>query len=130
MTDEQLNWRPGNAGHSVSTLIRHIDGNIKERIHKGIRQGTYLRNRDEEFKPIYVSKAELEKMVFDQFQFVIDTVSQMSEESFQKTQLVRGRERTNLEVLYQSAAHFSEHMGQILYIAKMCLRDEYSSTSI
>ncbi|MCA1060508.1 DUF1572 domain-containing protein [Rossellomorea aquimaris] len=130
MSDEQLNWRPGNAGHCVSTLIRHIDGNIKERIYKGICNGTYIRDREDEFKHVYITKVELEKLVLNQFQFVIDTISQLSEESLLKTQFVRGRERTNLEVLYQCAAHFSEHMGQILYIAKLCLKEEYTSTSI
>ena len=79
---------------------------------------------------MYLSKVELEKLVLNQFQFVIDTISQMSEESLLKTQFVRGRERTNLEVLYQCTAHFSEHIGQILYIAKLCLKEEYTSTSI
>ncbi|UTE78660.1 DinB family protein [Rossellomorea sp. KS-H15a] len=130
MTDEQVNWRPGNTGHSVSTLIRHINGNIMERIHKGICNGDYTRNREEEFRPVYVSNADIEQMVMDQFQFVIDTIREMSEESLLETQLVRGRERTNVEILHQCAAHFSEHMGQILYIAKLCLKDEYTSTSI
>ncbi|PFA63359.1 hypothetical protein CN378_18895 [Bacillus sp. AFS015802] len=130
LTDEQVNWRPGNTGHSVATLIRHIDGNIKERIYKGICKGTFIRNREDEFKPLYIPKVDLEKMVIDQFQFVIETINEMSEESLLETQLVRGRERTNLEVLHQCAAHFSEHMGQILYIAKLCLKDEYTSTSI
>ncbi|MDX8342410.1 DinB family protein [Rossellomorea sp. YZS02] len=130
LTDEQVNWMPGDTGHSVSTLIRHIDGNIKERIHKGICNGTFVRNREDEFKPMYRSKEDLIQTVRSQFQFVIDTITQMSEASFLKSQLVRGRERTNLEILHQCAAHFSEHMGQILYIAKLSLKDDYISTSI
>ncbi|WP_229593183.1 DUF1572 family protein [Rossellomorea vietnamensis] len=99
-----------------------------ERIHKGICNGDYTRNREDEFKHVYVSKVEVEKMVMDQFQFqfqfVIDTIREMSEESLLDTQFVRGRERTNVEILHQCAAHFSEHMGQMLYIAKLCLKDE------
>jgi hypothetical protein len=43
---------------------------------------------------------------------------------------VRKRERTNLDMLHQCAAHYSEHMGQILYIAKQILKEKYKSTSI
>ncbi|WP_160036063.1 DUF1572 family protein [Paenibacillus sp. An7] len=31
LDDDQLNWRPNEASHSISTLIKHIEGNIKER---------------------------------------------------------------------------------------------------
>ncbi|MWC26876.1 DUF1572 family protein [Paenibacillus sp. MMS18-CY102] len=36
LDDEQVNWRPNDASHSISTLIKHIEGNILERIAKGI----------------------------------------------------------------------------------------------
>lgn len=130
MNDEQHNWRPNHASHSVSTLIRHIEGNIKERVCNGILHGNITRNREEEFKHTYVSKIELERKVNDNFQLVIDTVRTMSDQDFKNTQLVRNRERTNLDILHQCAAHYSEHMGQILYISKLCLKESYISTSI
>jgi hypothetical protein len=33
-------------------------------------------------------------------------------------------------MLHQCAAHYSEHMGQIFYIARLILRENYKSTSI
>lgn len=130
LDDTQLNWRPDEVSHSVSTLIRHIDGNIKERILNGILNQSVERNREDEFKHADVSKSDLKEMVMSRFQLIIDTIHTMSESEFEARQLVRNRERTNLDMLFQCAVHFSEHMGQILYIAKMCLKDKYESTSL
>jgi len=54
----------------------------------------------------------------------------MTEESLMSTQLVRNKERLNLDMLLQCAMHFSEHLGQVLYIAKSIKDETYLSTSI
>lgn len=36
LDDEQLNWQPEEWSHSISVLIKHIDGNIADRIGNGI----------------------------------------------------------------------------------------------
>jgi uncharacterized damage-inducible protein DinB len=128
--DDQLNWRPDPSSHNVSILIKHIVGNIQERISNGILHQEVKRNRKEEFTPTAVTKEELQLMIDEHLQFVIDTVKKMTEEQFEQKQLVRGRERTNLDMLHQCAAHYSEHMGQIFYIAKLCLKEQYKSTSV
>ncbi|TDQ41260.1 DUF1572 family protein [Aureibacillus halotolerans] len=129
LDDDQLNWRPDDLSHSISNLIKHIEGNTNEKIKNGILGGTVARNRDDEFKHTYISKTELIKMVTTSFPLVIDTVRTMPEQTFEQRQLVRNKEVTNLDVLLQCTAHFSEHTGQILYIAKMCLKNQYISTS-
>ncbi|WP_153977427.1 DinB family protein [Paenibacillus xylanilyticus] len=130
LDDEQLNWRPHESSHSISTLIRHIEGNIKERILKGILHQEIHRNREEELTHVFVEKSELEKICAERLQFVIDTIRNISDETLEQKQIVRSRERTNLDMLHQCAAHFSEHMGQIFYIAKQCLKEDYKSTSL
>lgn len=130
LDDEQVNWRPDGTSHSISTLIRHIEGNIQERIMKGILHEDVQTNRDNALKQTYVKRDELEKIVYDRFELVVDTLKNISDEKLEQTQLVRNRERTNLDMLHQCAAHYSEHMGQIFYIAKQILQENYKSTSI
>jgi Uncharacterized protein conserved in bacteria len=130
LNDEQVNWSPGTNSHSISTLIRHIEGNTLERVNKGILSQTIERDRDSELKPIFVMKDELARIVRERLQFVIDTLQTLSDEQLGRTQTVRGKERTNLDMLHQCAAHYSEHMGQIFYIAKQLLEEDYKSTSI
>lgn len=130
LNDEQVNWRPDDTSHSISILIKHVEGNIQERIIKGILHQDVQRNRDDELKLTYIKRSELEKVIQDRLEFVIDTVKNITDEELEQKQLVRNRERTNLDMLHQCAAHYSEHMGQIFYIAKQILQENYKSTSI
>lgn len=130
LDDEQVNWRPDDISHSISTLIRHVEGNIQERIIKGILHQDIQTNRDNALKQTYVKRYELEKIIHDRFELVVNTVKNITDEELEQTQLVRNRERTNLDMLHQCAAHYSEHMGQIFYIAKQILQENYKSTSI
>lgn len=131
LNDEQVNWRPNHSSLSISTLIRHIEGNIQERVMKGIlQQDVAPRNREQELTQVFVSRDDLIQIVKNRFQFLIDTVKSMSSDDFEQVQLVRGKERSNLDILHQCATHYSEHMGQIFYIAKQCLTVQYKTTSI
>lgn len=96
----------------------------------GILHQNLQRNRENELKPTYIKKSELEKVIQKGLELVILTVKNMTNEELELKQTVRNRERTNLEILHQCAAHYSEHMGQIFYIAKQILRENYKSTSI
>ncbi|RAR44636.1 DinB family protein [Paenibacillus sp. MDMC362] len=130
LNDEQVNWRPNHSSLSISTLIRHIEGNIQERVMKGILHKDITRNREEELTQVFVSRDDLIQIVQNRFQFLIDTVKSMSSEDFEQVQPVRGKEQSNLDILHQCATHYSEHMGQIFYIAKQCLAVQYKATSI
>ncbi|MBD7966721.1 DUF1572 family protein [Paenibacillus gallinarum] len=130
LSEEQLNWKPNEQSHRIANLVLHIEGNIKERIAKGILHQNIVRDREAEFSAVFISKAELTAIVEGNFNFLIDIVSKLTDRELEQTQLVRNKERTNIDILHQCAAHYSEHMGQIFYIAKLCLNESYKSTSI
>lgn len=130
LTDEHVNWKPDAASHSIAMLIKHMEGNIQQRIAIGILHKNITIDRTQEFKIITSSRAELEHTIREQFQFIIHTVAELTEEQLEQSQLVRNKVITNLDMLHQCAAHYSEHMGQILYIAKQCRGESYKSTSI
>jgi uncharacterized damage-inducible protein DinB len=130
LDDTKLNWKPNENSNSISNLIIHIKGNIEERIGSGIHSKEITRIREQEFDHQFVSKEELLYMVKTYFDLLINTVSTLSDIQLEQKQIIRNRERSNLDVLHQCAVHFSEHMGQILYIAKMHLNKEYKTTSI
>ncbi|MBD2871184.1 DinB family protein [Paenibacillus arenilitoris] len=130
LDDEQVNWRPNEASHSIAALIKHMEGNMNERVINGILGGKTVRDREQELRPSHTTKYELHSIVNDKLQLVIDTVNRISDAELEATQTVRNKERTNLDMLHQCAAHYSEHMGQIFYVAKQLLGDRYVSTSI
>lgn len=130
LEDDQVNWQPNESSNSISNLVIHINSNVKERIGKGMNHKAFERNRDAEFEKIYRSKHELIPIVNDSFSEIIETLKTMNQEQFSKSQFVRGRKRSHLDMFIQCAAHFSEHMGQIFYIGKMVKDEDYKTTSI
>jgi len=130
LTDEQLNWSPDEINNNIPNLLRHIEGNVKERIIKGILNEEISRDREYEFSKSPMSKTEAETLIKDNMQLVVDLLKDITDEKLEEVQLVRGKERSNIDMLHQCAAHYSEHMGQIFYIAKQCLKDKYKSTSV
>jgi len=130
LNEEQLNWSPDIISHNIPTLLRHIEGNIKERIRKGICNEEINRERDKEFLKTFMIKTEAEKLINTNMEYVIGIIKNLPDEKFDGKQVVRGKERSNLDMLHQCAAHYSEHMGQILYITKQCKQKQYKSTSV
>jgi 2-hydroxy-3-keto-5-methylthiopentenyl-1-phosphate phosphatase len=130
LSDDQLNCSLDEYSNNIPTLLRHIEGNIKERIIKGISNNEIVRDREKEFSRAFMTKGEAELIIINNFQFVIDVINALPDERFEEIQIVRGKERTNLDMIHQCAAHYSEHMGQILYIVKHILKEKYKSTSV
>lgn len=130
LSDEQLNWSPDSISNNIPTLLRHIEGNIKERIRMGIAQEQIDRDRKKEFTRTVMTKAEAEYMIKQNFDYIINLVIELPADKFTEVQMVRGKERQNIDMLHQCAGHYSEHMGQIFYIAKLVLKEKYNSTSV
>ena len=131
MEEEQLNWRYNDECNSIANLIVHIKGNIHQRIENGILGKPDTRNRDAEFESdVRLTLNEAKKMILESFDLLGKTISEMSTDDLLKPQKVRSKTVTVYEVLNQCNAHFSEHMGQILFISKMLLAEKYISTSI
>jgi hypothetical protein len=130
LSDDEVNWRPNESSNSIANLIIHIDGNIGERISKGINKKDYTRHRDEEFEPVTKEKSEIIEILEKSFYELIETTRGMTDGLMSQTQMIRNKERTNLDILIQSVTHFSEHLGQVLYIGKLVRNHDYISTSI
>ncbi|MFC5448672.1 DUF1572 family protein [Paenibacillus aestuarii] len=130
LDDQQVNWRPNESSNSISNLIIHINGNMKERIGSGMNHVPFVRNRDDEFEEQFKTQAELIEITKSLFSELRETLVAMSDERFAQTQKIGDRELTNLAIFIQCATHFSEHMGQILYIAKIIKDGEYVTTSV
>jgi 2-hydroxy-3-keto-5-methylthiopentenyl-1-phosphate phosphatase len=130
LSDDQLNCSPDEYSNNIPTLLRHIEGNIGERIIRGISKNEIVRDREKEFSRALMTKGEAKLIIMNNLQFVIDLIKALPDEKFEEIQIVRGKERTNLDMLHQCAAHYSEHMGQILYIVKRILKEKYKSTSV
>ena len=131
LNDDQINWRFNSECNSIANIVVHIRGNIHQRIEAGILGNPDTRNREAEFDPVVrLTLLEAQRSIEESFDLLENTVRGLSDDDWLKEQQVRGKSVTVYDVLNQCNAHFSEHLGQVLYIAKMLLAEAYVTTSI
>jgi len=131
LEDDEVNYRPNYESNTIANLVVHIEGNIIQRIGTGIHGYQDERSRDNEFsRELYVSKEELLNRIDSSFKLLIESIKELQNEDLLREIQVRGKPKTIYEVLQQCATHYSEHLGQILYLTKVCLGSSYKTTSI
>jgi hypothetical protein len=126
LSDEDLNWRPNPQSNSVTNLIVHICGNLKQRYGHNISGDLDSRDRPAEFdSSAHRTRAELLASMDDAFGVVDAILERMPLPSLFDITQIRGENRSILDIIASSSAHTAEHLGQIIYIAKIRLGPRY-----
>jgi hypothetical protein len=119
LDDAQLWWQPNATSNSVGTLVRHLSGNVRALVGRGIGGSAYVRDRDGEFAGPALPRAEL----LAEFDAAIDeadatlatlTPARLAQPSSDPTFYP-----TVLEDVLNVTIHMSTHVGQMVWIAKM-----------
>ncbi len=126
LSDEDLNWRPNEQSNSITNLIIHICGNLQQRYAHNIGGEPDVRDRNAEFATSATrTRAELLSAMDNAFSTVDAALARMPLAMLFNTSNIRGQERTFLDIIATSSSHTAEHLGQIIYIAKIRLGPRY-----
>jgi uncharacterized damage-inducible protein DinB len=112
--------RPNESSNSVGNLLLHLIGSSRQWIISGVGGVPDTRNRAAEFAARDgVSSAELlvelERTLVD-----IDRVlASLTPADLLERRLVQGRDVTVFEAVLSVVQHFSHHVGQVIWIAKL-----------
>lgn len=129
---QQFHWQPDPESNSIAIIIRHLHGNMLSRwtdflSSDGEKTG---RNRDNEFERTQLEKDELVRLWDQGWRVLFSTLESLTEEDLNKTILIRGEKHLVSEALLRQVAHYAYHVGQIVFIAKMILKDRWNTLSI
>lgn len=131
LSQEDLAWRPNPESNSIANLVFHMDGNLRWRVGEGIGKIPYNRDRDGEFNANGdYAREELLRIWNEVFREADRILASLTEDRLAETVEVRGQETTLAETLVTITAHAAEHVGQIIYIAKLRLGSEFKSLSL
>lgn len=120
LTDEQIWWRPNESSNSIGNLVLHLSGSLDHYLNRALGGLDFTRDRPAEFAERHqIPKAELlarfDAMVSNaEKTFDSLTVERLSEPSPEQKMYT-----IVLEDVINAMAHFSNHAGQIVWIAKM-----------
>ncbi len=120
LTDEDVWWRAHETNNSIGNLLLHLSGNVRQWIISGIGGAHDVRNRPQEFaERTHLPKEKL----LDNLNATLVEADQVLER-FDNSKLLEVRhiqkyDVTCLDAISHVVEHFSQHLGQIIYITKL-----------
>ena len=129
---EHLFVQPNENSNSIAVVVKHMAGNMISRWTDFFNTDGEkpARNRDGEFENDTPDKELLLKHWEQGWNVFLDTLTAIKPEDLGRTIYIRGEAHTALEAINRQQAHYSYHIGQIVYAAKMLKRDEWNTLSI
>jgi hypothetical protein len=130
--EERLFWTFYNDSNSLAILVQHMSGNMLSRFSNFFEEDGEKpwRNRDKEFEPVFATQEEV-MLYWDKgwmcFFSVLDALKQ---DDLEKIVHIRSEEHTVEEAIQRQLAHYSYHIGQIVFLSKMLAIENWQSLSI
>ena len=123
---------PNEESNSIAVIIQHMAGNMISRWTDFLTtDGEKLnRNRDEEFDEHHFSKEKLIVKWEAGWTCLFDALNSLTENDLEKIIYIRQQPCTVIEAVHRQLTHYSYHVGQIVYIAKMLQGAEWKNLSI
>jgi uncharacterized damage-inducible protein DinB len=132
LTYEELHLQPSSESNSIAVIVKHICGNIKSRWTDMFTTDGEKPNRirDTEFEGGYESKAALIQAWETGWYILFTTLEALKPDDLERKIKIRGEDHTVLQAVERQIAHYSHHIGQIVYIGKMIKNEEWETLSI
>ena len=132
LSDAELNWTPNEESNSISTIVKHLTGNMLSRwthIFKEDGEKSW-RNRDQEFINSDWDNETLLNHWNKGWNCFFDTFNQLNTIDLQRIIYIRNQGHTVQEALNRQLAHYSYHIGQMVFLGKLIKNVDWQSLSI
>ena len=132
LKDEQLFLQLNENSNSISTIAKHLWGNMLSRWTEFLTTDgeKEWRDRDAEFKNDITTREDLLQKWNEGWQCLFNALDKISDDDLSKTIYIRNGGHTILEAINRQMAHYAYHIGQIVYAAKLLKEEEWNSLSI
>jgi Protein of unknown function (DUF1572) len=132
LSDEQLFWQYNPESNSIATIVKHLWGNMLSRWTDFLNSDGEKdwRDRDAEFENDIASREELLEKWNAGWQCLFDAINPLEPADLERIIYIRNQGHTVLEAINRQLAHYPYHVGQMVFIGKMCCDTNWSSLSI
>lgn len=129
---EQLQWQPEGQPNSIAHIIKHLHGNMLSRWTDFLTTDGEKpnRQRDLEFENSNQSVEELLQLWNTGWDCMLNAIRSLQETDLDRTVFIRNEPHIVIDAINRQLAHVPYHVGQIVYIGKMILKDQWESLSI
>lgn len=118
--------------NSISIIVKHLVGNMVSRWTNFLTEDgeKEWRQRDVEFEDTYTSKEQLEDHWNKGWECLFDALKSLSENNLEQIIYIRNQGHTVIEAINRQLAHYSYHVGQIVFLGKILKGEDWQSLSI
>ena len=118
--DEGLFATLDKESNSIATIVKHMAGNMRSRWMNFMTSDGEKpdRNRDTEFEAPPQTRAELMALWEKGWGHLFTALEPLSEADLTKTVTIRTEPHSVMQAINRQVAHYSHHIGQILFAAK------------
>jgi hypothetical protein len=132
LTEENLLWQYNENSNCIAVIVQHLWGNMLSRWTNFLTEDGEKdwRDRDSEFENVIKTKEELIRKWEQGWACVLNTLDSLTDEDLSKTIYIRKEPHNAVDAINRQLAHYSNHVGQIVYLGKMILNENWNSLSI
>ncbi|MEO0338326.1 MAG: DUF1572 family protein [Bacteroidota bacterium] len=132
VSDEGLFWQYNEASNSIAIIVKHLWGNMRSRWTDFLTSDgeKEWRNREGEFTADIKTREELLEKWEEGWACLYTALDSIDTENINQLIYIRNMGHTITEAINRQLAHYSYHIGQIVYIARMLQDQDWESLSI
>lgn len=106
--------------NSIANIVKHMAGNMRSRWTDFLTTDGEKpdRNRDTEFEDAPKTRTDLLALWERGWKHVFDALAPLGDEDLVRTITIRTEPHSVMQAINRQVAHYSYHVGQIVYIAK------------
>jgi len=118
--------------NSIAIIIKHLHGNMRSRWRDFLTTDGEKPNRyrDSEFETPPNDRASLMALWEEGWQTLFEALDSINANTINSTITIRTQEHSVLEAIERQLAHYSHHVGQIVYVAKSLKGHTWQTLSI
>ena len=132
LDEKGLHYIPSAESNSIAIIIQHMNGNMMSRWTNFLTEDGEKdwRKRDEEFEQHPLSRQELLTRWNEGWTVLFNTLNSLKEEDLEKNITIRSQPLSVTDAILRQLAHYSYHVGQIVFLARWIKGSGWHSLSI
>jgi hypothetical protein len=132
LNDQEMHFQPNEASNSIAVVIQHLHGNMLSRWTNFLTEDGEKdwRQRDDEFEIHSFTKQELIEKWNKGWEVFLETLESLAGNDLLSTITIRSQPLIVVDAINRQLAHYSYHVGQIVYLGRWIKQTDWKSLSI
>jgi hypothetical protein len=132
LQDKDLFWQYNPESNSIAIIVNHLSGNMKSRWTDFLTTDgeKEWRNRDAEFELEIKTREQLMLRWNEGWDCLFSALNSINEDNFDTKVYIRNQAHSIMDALNRQLAHYSYHIGQIVYLGRMSKASDWKSLTI